>query len=96
MMIMNSNQEIENEEVTEKVYCKNCNIAMEKLEKENLYHEYFKCHNCQKVFRHKKSLSIDQSIYIIGRQLQELRYSVICILLIIAVQFVIWIILIFS
>ncbi|MFX0025744.1 MAG: hypothetical protein ACFE8M_04955 [Candidatus Hermodarchaeota archaeon] len=94
---MNSNhEETKNEEEAEKVYCKDCSVALEKLEKETLYYEYFKCPNCQKVFKQKKSLSTDQSIYIIGRQLQELRYTVLCILFIIALQFIIWIILIFS
>jgi len=70
-------------------FCPNCQTKMNKMSKETAFFHYYKCPNCHKVFREKKLLNTEESIFLIGEQLQKVKEAIYCITAIIIVWFTI-------
>ncbi|MFW9972746.1 MAG: hypothetical protein ACFFDF_21350 [Candidatus Odinarchaeota archaeon] len=55
------------------------------MSKETVFFHYYRCLNCHEVFRQKKTLNTEESIFLIGKQLQKVKEAIYCITAIIIV-----------
>lgn len=69
--------------------CPNCQAKMNKMSKGTAFFHYYRCPNCRKIFRKKKSLNTEESLFLIGEQLQKVKEAIYCITFIIIIWFTI-------
>jgi hypothetical protein len=84
---MNTNENIPLGNTNNEYFCPKCSIELEKSTRETTFFYYFKCPNCNKVFQQKKAIDTQESIFLIGEQLQNIKFALYCIPIIVIIWF---------
>jgi predicted RNA-binding Zn-ribbon protein involved in translation (DUF1610 family) len=92
---MIDNENLSSNGTNQKYMCPICGKELEKTTKETTFFNYYKCPTCSKVFRKKKLLDTEESIFLIGEELHNIKFALYCITFIVVLWFIISFILTF-
>ena len=69
--------------------CPNCKAELTKTTKQTIFFHYYKCPDCNKIFRKKKKLNTEEVVFLIGEQLQKVKEAIYCLIVLVLFWFII-------